>query len=146
MKQKCKVSIVFYVILILSYLVFILCWMYILQTRGRLDGQMITLQEAKKMEQFSTVTAISEAVIYLVFLVFICYKWIVGNKKIKLLIKNGLTALLIMALSCVVMTTGYKILVPSAEIFMNFFEPVFVCAALLILSSVLFGIFKLIRH
>lgn len=146
MKRKCKVSIVFNMILILSYLAFILCWIYIFRTRGRLSGQMITLQEAEKMKQFSTMTAIIETVNYLFFLVFIRYEWVLGNRKIKFLIKKGVFALLIMALSGVIMTTGYKILAPSAEILMNFFEPLFGCAELLILSLVIIGISKLLRH
>ena len=71
MKRKFKFSIVSYMILIVFYLAFILCWIYILQTRKGLDGQMITLQEAEKMKQFSTVTVISEvAVLFGIFKLF----------------------------------------------------------------------------
>lgn len=145
MKQKSIFKIVSYGFLVLSYLAFVLCWIYILQTRIQLDGQAITLQKADRMREFSILADISEKAIYIIFLMNACHAWVTGKKKLSLLVRRELTAVVLLSLTCVAVVGIYQIIVSPAEIVMNFFEPLFVCAALTIFSFLAFVVFKLAR-
>lgn len=142
MKRKSVFIIVPYLLFIWSYVLFIFCWIFILQTRIQLDGQSITLQQAEQMKKFSFFTALSEKVIYLNFFVIICYEWFIGKKNMNSLIKRELTALLCLLVIGGIVAVCYKIIM-SAEIMSNAFEPIYVCIAIAILSTVFFSLFKL---
>lgn len=131
--------------MILAYAAFILCWAYIFQTRSQLDGTVITLQEADHMNKFSSLTMICEWAIYIIFLVFALYEWMIGEKKIIFLMKRELTALVLLFIIGGLVVVGYKCIIPSAEIVMNFFEPIFICIVLTFLCPAAFKLLQLRR-
>lgn len=142
MPKKKVFAIMTDLVMVIAYLVFLLSWIHVFHggsalRDSHLNSSLVTRLQLLLTYRDGGYRNISEALLYICFFVRSWHIWFFQRKSVPYFLMQMIFALGFLASVAISVALAYKILVPGAVIFADFFEPLSVILRIILVNFVL---------